>query len=209
MSWHGLRVVPETAIPWKIFNDAEFEVIFATENGKQPSCDDKMLSGVTGALLGATRKAKDAYQSLIKTSSFQSPLAWTDASFDLNRFDLVFLPGGHEKSVRQVIDSSKVHQLIASYFPKTKKPSNKSIAAICHGVQVLASSSQEDGKSVIHDAETTALPTTFEESIFQSTRIFLGDYYKTYGAGSPSVQRVVTSKLDDPSQFKCSLGPTP
>jgi len=168
-----------------------------------------MLSGVTGALLGATRKAKDAYQSLIKTSSFQSPLAWTDASFDLNRFDLVFLPGGHEKSVRQVIDSSKVHQLIASYFPKTKKPSNKSIAAICHGVQVLASSSQEDGKSVIHDAETTALPTTFEESIFQSTRIFLGDYYKTYGAGSPSVQRVVTSKLDDPSQFKCSLGPTP
>lgn len=205
-----LRRLPETAIPWKHFREAGFDIAFATENGKPPVCDDKMLTGTTGALLGATKSAKNAYQDLTKAStSWQKPLAWTATSFSLNDYDLVFLPGGHEKSVRQIIDSNSVHQLLASYFPQTKKPSKKSLAAICHGVQVLANSIMDDSKSVIHNVNTTALPTVFEQGIFQATRLFLGDYYKTYGAGSPSVQRVVTEKLDTPTQFKNSLGPTP
>ena len=119
-------------------------------------------------------------------------LAWTDESFSLDPYDLVFLPGGHEKGVVQVINSPITHRLIADYFPKTRKPSKKSVAAICHGVMVLSESSLPDGKSVIHDATTTALPGFMEQSIFWGTRAFLGDYYKTYGAGSDSVQTSVT-----------------
>lgn len=102
-------------------------------------------------------------------------LAWADDGFTLNPYDLVFLPGGHEKGVVQVINSPVTHKLMVDYFPQTRKPSKKNVAAICHGVMVLSESSFPNGKSVLHDATTTALPGFMEQSIFWGTRLFLGD----------------------------------
>ena len=48
-----------------------------------------------------------------------------------------------------------------------------------------------------------------EQSIFWLTRLFLGDYYKTYGAGSKTVQAFVEDGLDDKAQFKGSLSTRP
>lgn len=169
-----------------------------------------MLSGITGALLGANKASKQKYQAMKTTSDhFQKPLSWTAPSFTLEDYDLVFLPGGHEKGMRQLIDSTRAHELLRAYFPKTAKPSTKCLAAICHGVQVLAAADNGDGKSIICDVKTTALPAAMEESIFQATRLFLGDYYKTYGAGTPSVQKIVTGALNDTSQFVNSIAPGP
>ena len=151
---------------------------------------------------GATKEAVDLYNAMKDDMKNMKALAWTDEGFSLEPYDLVFLPGGHEKGVVQVINSPVTHRLIADYFPKTRKPSKKSVAAICHGVMVLSESSLPDGKSVIHDATTTALPGLMEQSIFWSTRAFLGDYYKTYGAGSDSVQTSVSF-----SAFSLSLQP--
>ncbi|KAG8528262.1 uncharacterized protein KY384_007179 [Bacidia gigantensis] len=139
----------------------------------------------------APKEACDLYAQMKKEMESMSILSWSDDSFSLLPYDLVFLPGGHEKGVVQVINSPTVHKLIADYFPQTKKPSKKCCAAICHGVMVLSESSLSSGKSVIHDVTTTALPGTMEQSIFWATRMFLGDYYKTYGAGSESVERSV------------------
>ncbi|KAK4942965.1 hypothetical protein LTR10_017349 [Elasticomyces elasticus] len=201
----------EAAIPWKVFNEAGFDITFATEAGKQPVCDSRMLTGWTGALLGAPQVAKEAYKTFSRDSRVQNPTSWTDPSLKLEDYDLVFLPGGHDKGVRQIIDSPRVHELLAAYFPKTAKPSTKSLVAICHGVQVLAtaSSAEDKSKSVIHDVQTTALPGFMEQSIYYATWPFLGDYYKTYGAGTDSVQEIVTKRLDSPSLFKNSLGPSP
>src|SRR5882757_8368333 len=116
--------ITETAIPWEIFRAADFDISFATEEGKPPKCDEKMLSGWTGALLGANKAAKKAYQALSTTSNaFQNPLVWKDPAFSLENYDLVFLPGGHEKGVRQIIDSPRIRELLSTYFPTTKKPS--------------------------------------------------------------------------------------
>jgi putative intracellular protease/amidase len=41
----------ETAVPYTAFKKAGFEVQFATENGKTPQCDQKMLKGITQKLL--------------------------------------------------------------------------------------------------------------------------------------------------------------
>ncbi|EXJ91266.1 hypothetical protein A1O1_04376 [Capronia coronata CBS 617.96] len=200
----------ETAIPWQVFQTAGLEVSFATEKGQSPVCDNKMLSGWTGTLLGANKAARNAYEALSTTSpSFQKPLAWQDASFTLEDYDLVFLPGGHEKGVRQIIDSSRVHELLARYFSLTKKPSQKALAAICHGVQVLAMASESDGRSVLHDVKTTALPAFMEQGIFHATKLFLGDYYKTYGAGTDSVEGFVKERLADKGQFANSISPRP
>ena len=122
---------------------------------------------------------------------WKTPVSWSDASFSLPEYDLVFLPGGHEKSVRQVIDSAAVHGMLVDYFPRTKRPSRKAVAAVCHGVMVLSASKDGDGRSVLHDVTTTTLPARFEQVAFWGTRAFLGDYYKTYGACSDDVEAEV------------------
>ncbi|KAH6682474.1 class I glutamine amidotransferase-like protein [Halenospora varia] len=196
----------ETAVPYTAFKRAGFEVVFATENGKTPACDKKMLEGITQKLLGATKSAVEAYNEMAKTQEFQAPLSWTLPGFSMDSYNLVFLPGGHEKSVRQLIDSDIIHKHLAAYFPTTQKPSPKTVAAVCHGVMVLSETNGEDGKSVIHECVTTALPTRFEQAAFWGTRAFLGDYYKTYGAGSDNVEESVRKRLDNPEkQFKSSL----
>ena len=92
---------------------------------------------------------------------------------------------------------------------------SKAIAAVCHGVMVLSESHYPDStpsspqsppspfppeltlanKSVLHDVHTTALPAFFERIAFHGTRLFLGYYYKTYGAGSENVEQAVCKKL--------------
>ncbi|MCJ1457619.1 hypothetical protein MMC28_007987 [Mycoblastus sanguinarius] len=200
----------ETAVPYAEFKKAGFEIDFVTEKGNMPECDAKMLTGMTQKLLGATKDAVETYQTMKKDMTNMKAIAWADEGFSLDSYDLVFLPGGHEKGVIQVINSPVVHRLLADYFPKTKKPSRKNVAAVCHGVMVLSESSLPSGKSVLYDVTTTALPGFMEQSIFWSTRAFLGDYYKTYGAGSESVQRSVEKRLNDPSkQYYNSLGFSP
>jgi hypothetical protein len=58
-------------------------------------------------------------------------------------------------------------------------------------VLAVAEATLPEGKSVLHDATTTALPDAFEGVAFWGTRLFLGDYYKTYGAGSDGVETCV------------------
>jgi putative intracellular protease/amidase len=142
---------------------------------------------------GASPEVCKAYAEMKQDPSIQLPLSWTDPSFTLDPYSLIFLPGGHDKGVRQVIDSARVHELLAAYWPQTEKPSKKGIAAICHGVMVLSETGGPDGKSVLHEAETTALPGKMESGVFWGTRMFLGDYYKTYGAGSDNVETSVRS----------------
>jgi putative intracellular protease/amidase len=127
-----------------------------------------------------------------RTPEFQNPLSWSSPDFNLDSFNLVFLPGGHEKGVRQLIDSPIMHKHLASYFPATTKPSSKTVAAVCHGVMVLSQTEGADGKSIIHECVTTALPARFEQVAFWGTRAFLGDYYKTYGSGSENVEDSVS-----------------
>ena len=206
----------ETAIPWSVFKASSFSITFATESGKPPQCDSRLLTGLSATLLGADAAAKKAYTSLSESPEFQSPLSWTSSDFSLQAYDLVFLPGGHDKGVRQIIDSADVARLLGEYWPLTRgtpggRPrGKKTVGAICHGVQVLSMATEQgSGKSVLHDAKTTALPGFFEGAAFQATRLFLGDYYKTYGYGSQNVEDVVKGKLDDPAtQWVGSRSPT-
>lgn len=133
----------------------------------------------------------NAYDEMSKTAEFLHPLSWSSPDFSVDSYNLVFLPGGHEKGVRQVIDSPIIHNQLAQYFPATKKPSKKVVAAICHGVMVLSETQGADGKSILHECDTTALPARFEQVAFWGTRVFLGDYYKTYGVGSDDVEASV------------------
>lgn len=153
----------ETAIPFQTFIKAGFSVTFITENGKSPECDAKMITGWTAKMLGANQAAVDAYNDMIQRPEWKSPLSWSSDEISLESFQLLFLPGGHDKAIRQLLDSSRAQSLVANYWPSIKQPSNKKFcAAICHGVQLLAHT-QIDGKSVLHDVSTTALVGTSKQ----------------------------------------------
>ncbi|EGX89038.1 ThiJ/PfpI family protein [Cordyceps militaris CM01] len=199
----------EAAVPFTAFKEAGFRITFATETGNVPQCDTKMLEGITQAILGAKRSVIAQYKTMAASAEWTSPASWSDPAFTLSAYDLVFLPGGHDKGVRQVIDADAVHALLATYFPQTKKPSKTAVGAVCHGVMVLSETKSSDGTSVLHGVTTTALPTRFEQLAFWGTRLFLGDYYKTYGAGSDNVEESVTKVLEKPQDFKKSLAPAP
>ncbi|KAI9718518.1 MAG: hypothetical protein M1828_006701 [Chrysothrix sp. TS-e1954] len=206
----------EVATPFSIFKEAGFTVDIATENGATPRCDAMMLEGWTGKLLGAAKPAQVHHASLAASPEIQKPLSWSSPTFSLDPYDLVFLPGGHEKGMAQLITSPSLHSHLASYTPLTARSgpakAKKTLAAICHGMQILSNtklpaSSPDAGKSVLHDKTTTALPGTMEMGAWYATRLFLGDYYRTFGGEAETVEVAVRSVLDRPEvQWRGSLG---
>ncbi|KAF4775300.1 ThiJ/PfpI family protein [Colletotrichum scovillei] len=197
----------EVAIPYQAFKDAGFDVNFATETGSTPRCDARMLEGLSQKFLGAAASTIKLYGTMVKSAEMQNPLSWTSVGFTLDDFDIVHIPGGHDKEVRQLMDSTTAQKLLADYFPQTKKPGKKIVSAICHGPLVLCNTKGQDGNSVLYHCTTTALPGCFESLAYHGTRLFLGDYYKTYGAGTENVEDSMRKVVKDPSQFKSSWMP--
>lgn len=147
----------------------------------------------SNSLQGAKKVVINKYASMVVSEEFLNPLAWTAPDFSLDDYQMVLFPGGHDKGIRQMIDSPVVHGLVIDFFPKTKKPSNKAVAAICHGVMALSNATDFNGKRPIHKCTTTALPAFMETLIYWGTFLVLGDYYKTYGSGSENVEDSVRS----------------
>lgn len=164
------------------------------------------------SLQGAAQPAIRQHAEMAKGPEINNPVSWTSDSFSLSNFDLVFLPGGHDKGMQPFITSKTLHKHLAAYMPQTKRGSRKATAAICHGVQVLAAADADDGsgRSVIHDFETTSLVGTMESTAYWATRAFLGDYYKTFGDGTDNVETIVRKRLDNPDkQYKSSMSTSP
>ena len=80
-------------------------------------------------------------------------------------------------------------------------PRGRPVAAICHGVLVLARTRDPaTGRSVLADRQTTCLPKYMERLAYLTTAWRLGRYYRTYPA---YVEDEVKAALDDPgSQFQ-------
>jgi putative intracellular protease/amidase len=193
----------EVAIPWKVFSSKGIDVLFATPNGERATADSLMLHGkrlgIWKPLLRARQDAVDAYAEMDAHDSFCRPLKYTDAQAE--DFDALFLPGGHDKGVREYLESAVLQALVADFFT-AKKP----VGAICHGVVLAArSTNAETGKSVIHDYRTTALLKSQELSAYKLTRLWLKDYYLTYP--DMTVEDEVRSVLADGGNF--NRGSTP
>ncbi len=121
----------EVSIPWKHFVEAGLHVTFSTETGQMGQTDPRLLTGVIFGQLGAKPDALVAYRELEKNEAFRHPIPYE--SIDPQEYDLLLLPGGHAKGMRQYLES-KVVQHKALEFLKH----NKVVGAICHGVLVLA-----------------------------------------------------------------------
>ena len=186
--------VTEVAVPWRGLTDAGHEVVFATERGGgAPAADQRLLDGVLFGQLGAAAEPAAFYRDLVEDRGFRSPVAWD--ALDPEAFDGLILPGGHAPGMRQYLGSPVLHGKVARFWALARP-----VGAICHGVLVLARSTDPaTGRSVLADRATTCLPKYMERNAYLLTAWRLGRYYRTYPA---YVQDEVVAALDDPARFQ-------
>jgi protease I len=186
----------EVAIPWQILTQNTVSVSFATPEGKKASADRLMLTGerlgIWRPILQARKDAVIAYSEMEKSSAFQNPLKYDDLKE--SNFDAILLPGGHDKAVKEYLESGILQQLVAEFF-QTQKP----VAAVCHGVVLARSIDPKTNKSVIHHYKTTALLKSQELTAYNLTRLWLKDYYLTYP--EITVEEEVRAALVDENTF--------
>ena len=177
----------ETAVPWKVLTDKGHDVVFATEEGRKPSCDPLLVrkEGVVFGQLGAKPAPKALYLELEKAEAFEKPMKWRD--IDPVAFDALVLPGGHAQGMKQYLGSELLKAKVSA-FAKRKKP----LGAICHGVVLLARANGLRGR------KTTCLPKYMERIAYFTTAWKVGRYYRTYDA---YVEDEVKEALADPSDF--------
>jgi putative intracellular protease/amidase len=188
--------VTETAVPWKLLTDAKHEVVFATEKGERgdkPAADPRLLTGVLFGQLGAKPEARAFYRELERAPGFERPLAWSD--IDFTDYAALLLPGGHAPGMKQYLASEMLGAKVAA-FARTARP----IAAICHGVLVLARAKDpETDRSLLFGRRTTCLPKYMERLAYVLTAWRLGRYYRTYDA---YVEDEVRAALEAPEHFE-------
>jgi putative intracellular protease/amidase len=183
----------EVAVPWRVLTDAGHRVVVATERaGTVPACDPRLLRGVLLGRLGARPEPVELYRQLAAAPEFTDTVAWGD--LDAGAFDGLLLPGGHAPGMRQYLGSHQLQKTVAAFWALARP-----VGAICHGVLVLARTSDpSSGCSVLAGRRTTCLPKFMERTAYLTTFWRLGRYYRTYPA---YVEDEVVNNLDSPAQF--------
>jgi putative intracellular protease/amidase len=183
--------VAEVAVPWRLLTRAGHEVVFATEEGARPAADPLLLTGVLFGQLGAEPEPKAFYAEMERSPELARPIRWADV--DPTAYDALFLAGGHAPGMRQYLGSEPLQAKVLAFW-QTGRP----VAAICHGVLVLARTRDPaTGKSVLADVRTTCLPKYMERVAYYLTAWKLGRYYRTYDA---YVEDEVRAALRDPAR---------
>ncbi|MFT4747874.1 MAG: protease I [Congregibacter sp.] len=193
----------EVAIPWKLLSKAGFEIVFATPAGIKASADNRMLKGndlgIWRSILQAREDAIDAFIEMESSQSFCNPLKYNDVYGE--NFDALLLPGGHDKGVKEYLESEVLQSHVVDFFV-----AQKPVGAICHGVVLVARSiDPESNRSVIHEYKTTSLLNSQELLAYNLTRLWLNYYYLTYP--EITVEDEVKSVLSSHENF--IKGPSP
>jgi len=192
----------EAAIPFGKLKKSGHKIVFSTPDGSVPSADPIMLTGKGLGLLKnvlmARKDAVTAYQLMQNSQEFQSPIRYDDIL--INDYRALILAGGHAKGMREYLESEVLQNICAKFMGE-----KKIVAAVCHGVVLLARSKRPDGKSVLFGKKTTALLKSQEKLAYNLTRLWLGDYYLTYPA--TTVEDEVMASLKKSRDFIAGATP--
>ncbi len=191
----------ESAVPWCALYAAGKNIRFATPKGVPAYADARLVEKGFGVLTPflMTKKADLAlYQQMTQSEAFLNPISYDEVSVD--DYSALLVPGGHASGMRSMIESKRAQEIVVQFF-KSIKP----VAAVCHGVLLLARSiNPETGLSILHGYKTTALLASLEYLAWRITAPWLGRYYRTY---DQTVETEVKAVLANPHDFK--RGPFP
>ncbi len=185
----------ESALPWRALRDAGVEVRFATPAG-EPAFADRRLTDDGFSLLSpflmTKRDPLETYRRMTADPQFLAPARHDEV--ELGASDGVFVPGGHAKGVRTLIESEPAQAVVVDAMAR-----DLPLGAVCHGVLLLARAiDPRTGHSPLYGRRTTALTESMELTAWNLTRLWLGDYYRTY---AETVQAEVTAALAGADDF--------
>lgn len=187
----------EVSIPYESWKKVGHRIIFATPNGEPGQADIRILTGqglgLFKKLLMADSKSVASYARMSKTFEFNAPISY--AQIRVSSFDALYLPGGHDRGIREYLESEVLQAKVAEFFH-----AQKLVGAICHGtILVGRSKSLLTGRSVLWGKKTTGLTKTQELTAFSLTCMYLGNYYRTYP--KITVEDELKSYLRSPKDF--------
>ena len=175
------------------------EIDIATPNGEIAIPDQLMLTGKKLGIfkysLMADKNGRLACHYMQNSKNFNQPIRYDQIKTE--EYAAIVLPGGHDKGMREYLESKVLQEKVLEFYQ-----ANKLIAAICHGVIVLARTKEKNGKSILFDKNVTSLLKKQELLAFNLTRLYLDDYYLTYPI---TVEDEVISVLKNKSQFQSGL----
>ncbi len=190
----------ETGVPWSLLQSLGHTFVFSTPDGKLAQADSRMLTGerlgMLAPLLIADANGRRAYRAMQESKAFQHPIPYGEIHAD--KFDALMLPGGHAAGMKPYLESEMLQAKVVDFFA-----GGKPVAAICHEVLLAARSRAAAGKSVLFGKRTTGLTRRMEMSAWFLTRVWLGNYYRTY---PKPVETEVGEALAKPEDF--IQGPT-
>jgi protease I len=196
----------ESAVPWKILKAAGVHIVFATPDGKVAAADRRMVTGdglpaILKSSLMATPDSVETYREMEASDEFQNPISYDQ--IQPQEYDGLMLPGGHDKGMREYLESPILQRIVAYFFDH-----DKIVGAICHGTLLAGRSVSLDdpsrtGRSVLWGRKTTGLTRNQELIAYQLTRLVLGDYYRTY---SVPMEDELVSYLESPNDFSSGPG---
>jgi putative intracellular protease/amidase len=168
----------ELAIPWIQLRKMGLEIGYATPSGDNGGADPRMLTGaglgILKPILMARGDAVSMYHQLSEELDFKRPQ--TVGRIAPDEYDAIILPGGHAPGIRTGLESLALQRLVAEFFDK-----GKLVAAICHGTQIAARAKKaQTGESWLVGRTGTSLLKSQELSAWNLTRLWLGNYYRTY-----------------------------
>jgi putative intracellular protease/amidase len=185
----------ESAVPWKALRAAGIAVTFATPDGKAAQADSRLAGqgfGVLDFLLMTRKEDLSAYADMAQSAQFRQPLSYDEV--DPAAFSGLLIPGGHAAGVKSLLESARAQAIALAFFQ-----AGKPVAAVCHGVLLLARTiDPATGKSVLHGRRTTALTAAnMELPAWLLTAPWLGRYYRTYPQTVEAEVRAALAKPDD------------
>ena len=187
----------EVAVPWKVITSKNHTIVFATPNGKVATADQIMLNGkglyLWKPMLKAQSNSVKIHKDMIESTAFKNPISYEDIHVD--DYDGLILPGGHDKKVKDYLESKILQNKVIQFFNQ-----HKTVGAICHGLVVAARSiDSKTNQSVLYNYNTTALLKMLELTGYYMTCLWMGDYYLTYP--EITVEDEVKSVLKSSKQF--------
>jgi protease I len=185
----------EAGVSFYTLKKNHFDVVFATPKGSVATADQLMATGKKLGLLKnslmADKNALIAYHEMINDHNYLHPISYEQINPD--NFDGIVLSGGHDKGMREYLESQVLQSKILKFYQ-----AHKPIGAICHGPILLARTKDDQNQSIIYHKKITALNETQEHLAYHLTKFFLDDYYLTY---PESVESEMKRNLANPAQF--------
>jgi putative intracellular protease/amidase len=164
----------EAAITWEVLNTAGIDVEFATPDGQPAAGERDTVRGGFRGPFPARLEALAAYNVMLQDPRYARPMTWADAAaWDA---DGVVFPGGHAAGVKPYLESRAVQKIALEAHRR-----GAVIGAICHGVLVLARTTDpHTGRSLLDGKTVTALTKSLERSALWLTFWRVGRRFRTY-----------------------------